>query len=171
MRGRWIMRPRPRAGPRVLRKVRRILMSTSSSNSDSPEFRREVLETYVSLFRQGDAEGLVSLFDPNATIEDPVGKPSRTGRDSIAEFFASAASRVKHATMEAPIRGSIARFAVVPLVFITESAGTWQRVSAVDVMEFDAAGKIVHMRAYHGPEDRREITAEAARASMESSSE
>lgn len=146
-------------------------MPTSSSNNDSPEFRREVLEAYVSLFRRGDAEGLASLFDPNATIEDPVGKPPRTGRDSIVEFFASAASRVKHATIDAPIRGSIARFAVVPLVFITESAGTWQCVAAIDVMEFDAAGKIVHMRAFHGPEDRREITAEAARSFVESSSE
>lgn len=133
-------------------------------DTDSPEFRRKSLESYVSLFGAQDAAGLAALFADDAVIEDPVGKPARVGRESIEAFFTGAAARVRYAAAQAPVRGSHSRFAAVPLIFVTESDGVWQRVAAVDVMEFNTAGQIVHMRAFHGPEDREELSAEAAYA-------
>ncbi|MFT3987696.1 nuclear transport factor 2 family protein [Aestuariivirga sp.] len=47
------------------------------------------VKTYVESFNRGDAEGMISLFATDGSIEDPAGSQPRKGRQALEEFYAS----------------------------------------------------------------------------------
>ena len=54
----------------------------------SPESIRNTVESYIKAVATGTADDVLALYAEGATVEDPVGTPVRTTRESIHEFYA-----------------------------------------------------------------------------------
>ncbi|QDX82837.1 hypothetical protein B9N43_04415 [Denitratisoma sp. DHT3] len=119
---------------------------------------KAVMTKYASLVSAGDAEAVVALYADNATIEDPVGSPAQSGREAIAKFYQGAcASGVKINVLSGPY-GSFGNSAAMVAEVLVEVPGLGpSRIELVEVMEFDAQGKISAMRAYWGQEDMKPV--------------
>jgi steroid Delta-isomerase len=110
-----------------------------------------ICDQYVALLSKGDAEGIVSLYDPNARVEDPIGSPPRVGHDAIREFYERIGGVSITATRIGPVNvvGHEAAFQFRIDVPLGDEAIS---MTAIDAMTFDDAGKIIAMRAYADPD-------------------
>lgn len=114
---------------------------------------KAALRAYVERTNAGDAAGLVALFAPDATIEDPVGSPLKRGEE-IRRWFADAVAFATRITPVAPIRGSHANEAALAFdVEFTPRGGERLRIRSLDVCTFDSGGLITSLRAFWGPDD------------------
>lgn len=126
-----------------------------------PQVIREVITTYMERFTANDREGWLDLFAADAWIEDPVGTPRRTGRDEIGAFWDEA-----HTVPDS--------IALVPLGILTAVGnegiftmqarpvlgGATYAIDIIDLMTFDAQGKITTMRAFFDPTALRPLDRE-----------
>lgn len=117
---------------------------------------KAVMTKYAALVSAGDAEAVVALYADNAIIEDPVGSPAQSGREAIVKFYQGAcASGVKIKVLSGPY-GSFGNSAAMTAEVLVDVPGQGPtRIELIEVMEFDAQGKISAMRAYWGPEDMK----------------
>lgn len=116
---------------------------------------RSALQAYIDLFNRHDGQGLAALFADNARIEDPVGGTKIVeGRAAIDDFYRRAATMVERLDLVAPIRTSHGAAAAMAFDIHMQAAGHPVLIRVIDVMTFDTHGKIVDMKAYHGPSDR-----------------
>lgn len=114
---------------------------------------KDALQAYVDRINAGDTAGVLALFAPDATIEDPVGTAVKRGAE-IAAWFADTVAFSTRITPVAPIRGSHGREAALVFdVEFTPPGGERLRIRSVDVCAFDAGGRIVSLRAFWGPDD------------------
>ncbi|CAM4349429.1 nuclear transport factor 2 family protein [Mycobacterium senriense] len=100
---------------------------------------------------KGGADDLVELYADDATVEDPVGGEVHIGRQAIHGFY-SAVSELQRESELLTLRvaGNEAAFQFR----LTVTAGERRMViEPIDVMVFDAQGKIASMKAYWSPED------------------
>lgn len=115
---------------------------------------KTALQQYLDGFNQGDTESIISLFADDARIEDPVGGGEVVeGKEAIATFYQRGIERVKKLDLDAPIRGSHGRSAAMAFTIHLEMDGNQSVIRTIDVMTFDDSGKIIDMKAYHGPDD------------------
>ena len=121
---------------------------------------KAALQKYIDAFGARDADALAALFADDATIEDPVGSEVLRGKEAIAAFYRRAVQVVTHMALSAPIRGSHGNAAAMAFDFEMNLKGRKVRTSAIDVMEFDDAGRIKTMRAYWGPGDSKAVEPE-----------
>ncbi|NMM01740.1 SnoaL-like domain-containing protein [Paraburkholderia sp. RP-4-7] len=112
------------------------------------------LVDYIEAFNAADASRVIALFADNASIEDPVGTPLKEGKSEIETFYTYATSVGARLELMAPPRGSHGNSASISFrVHITAQDGRPAHIDVTDVMDFDAAGKILRMRAYWGADD------------------
>jgi steroid Delta-isomerase len=114
---------------------------------------KDCLREYVEAFNANDAARVVALFAENATVEDPVGTAVKRGRDDIAAFYGHATTVGARLELVAPPRGSHANAATITFKVHLAGPDGPAHIDVTDVMEFDAQGKIVSMRAYWGADD------------------
>lgn len=113
---------------------------------------RQVLQIYVDAMTRGDADAILALYADGATVEDPVGSEPRRGHESIAELYRGAAGKVR-LELDGRVRVA-ANCAAAPM--IGHPVGMeGMVVEIVDVMTFDASGKITSMRAFWSPDTIR----------------
>ncbi|MDE1007940.1 MULTISPECIES: nuclear transport factor 2 family protein [Paraburkholderia] len=118
------------------------------------------LVDYIEAFNAADAARVVALFADNASVEDPVGTPLKEGRSEIETFYTYATSVGARLELMAPPRGSHGNSASISFrVHIAGQDGRPAYIDVTDVMDFDAAGKIVRMRAYWGADDYHVLAA------------
>src|SRR4249920_305638 len=60
---------------------------TNASEVPSPDRVRDVFMRYARALSEGDTAGLVALFAPDGTLEDPIGTEPNRGHEAIARFF------------------------------------------------------------------------------------
>lgn len=115
---------------------------------------RWAMQAYIDRFNARDGEGLAALFADDARIEDPVGGALIVeGRDAISGSYRRAVGMVDRLELAAPIRTSHGAAAAMPFDIHMKIEDRGVIIRAIDVMTFDAAGKIIDMKAYHGPGD------------------
>ena len=107
---------------------------------------------YVDAMNDGDLERVLSLFAPDAEVEDPVGAPIME-RNGFAEFYRRGIEMKARLTPVAPPRGSHGNAAALAFTVRMESEGRMVSINSVDVATFDESGKIRTMKGYWGPED------------------
>jgi steroid delta-isomerase len=110
---------------------------------------KATLKAYIDHFNAGDAEKLTSLFADDATVEDPVGSPPHKGKAAILAFYQDAMKNGAQLSLSAPVRGSHGNAAA--MAFEAKIGNLTVRI--IDVMTFNADGKVASMQAYFGPED------------------
>ncbi|BCZ23175.1 nuclear transport factor 2 family protein [Mycobacterium senriense] len=120
-------------------------------NAARTEAIRNTVNRYIELVAKGGADDLVELYADDATVEDPVGGEVHIGRQAIHGFY-SAVSELQRESELLTLRvaGNEAAFQFR----LTVTAGERRMViEPIDVMVFDAQGKIASMKAYWSPED------------------
>lgn len=111
----------------------------------------ETVRRYVELLQSGSADELVALFAENATVEDPVGRDVRSGRNAIREFFSTLESLDRRTELTLlRIAGAEAAFVFT----ITFTIGdTPMRLQPIDTVVFDDSGAITSLRSYFAASD------------------
>jgi steroid delta-isomerase len=105
---------------------------------------RAVCEQYIAAVADGDFATVAGLYADDANVEDPIGSDAHVGRAAIQAFYESVATPGLTAEMIGGVNvvGDVAAFH-----FRIIADGT-TLVEPIDVMTFDAGGKITSMRAY-----------------------
>ncbi len=115
---------------------------------------KQGMQAYIDTFNRADAAGIADLYADDATVEDPVGSPLKTGKKEIAEFYKMAVATGAKLKLVAPIRashGDSAAMAFEVELNMPEQGPMVIRV--IDVMTFNEEGKFTSMRAFWGPSD------------------
>lgn len=107
------------------------------------------VHAYVAAFAAGSADQVMALYADDATVEDPVGSPIHAGREAIAAFYAGSMQTGAKLTLEGPIR-IVGDYAVFPFSVMLDFDGGPKRIDVIDSFRFDAADKVVEMRAFWG---------------------
>ena len=118
---------------------------------------KAALQAYIDGFNAHDAEAIVKLFAIDASVEDPIGAPLRSGIAAIGEFYRGSVGLVKRIELSAPIRGSHGDAASMAFTVHLDYEGRACEIDVIDVMRFDANGHIRSMQAYWGPDDLRYV--------------
>ncbi|RVW02068.1 nuclear transport factor 2 family protein [Rhodococcus xishaensis] len=117
----------------------------------SPESIRNTVERYIKGVATGTADDILALYAEGATVEDPVGTPVRTTRESIREFYQIIEPLEQEA--ELVTLRIAANTAAFHFRLITKMGDQTFEIAPIDVMEFDDDGKILSMRAVWSQED------------------
>ncbi len=109
----------------------------------------ETVHRYLELVGGGSADDIAALFAPDATVEDPVGGEVHIGRHAILGFYRILESLPRQTEL---ITLRVAGHEAAFLFAITVGPeGGRMRIEPIDVMNFNADGKIASMKAYWSP--------------------
>jgi steroid delta-isomerase len=120
------------------------------------EHMSAVVQRYVAALNASDLEGIVALYAEDATVEDPVGSEPRRGLDAIRAFYAKALQLPLRVELQGEVR-AVANEAAFAFTVSFEHQGRRTTIAPIDHFRFDAAGKIVSMRALFGPQNMHEL--------------
>ncbi len=130
----------------------------------------KAVNEYFEFFNNQDAEGIAQLYADNAKVTDPVGTPTKIGKEAILSFYKLAVKNGARLKRSGPIRVSqnFAAFA------FTVSVGSMTSVDkdvavevelpkgsmiidVIDTFKFNEAGQITEMNAYWGPSNITQV--------------
>ncbi len=114
---------------------------------------KEGMQAYIDTFNRADAAGIADLYTDDATVEDPVGSPLKSGKKAIAEFYQMAVQTGARLKLAAPIRGSHGNSAAMAFEVELNMPVGRMVIQVIDVMTFNDEGKFTSMRAFWGPGD------------------
>ena len=120
------------------------------------EHMSAMVQRYVVALNASDLEGIVALYAADATVEDPVGSEPRRGLDAIRAFYAKALQLPLRVELQGEVR-AVANEAAFAFTVSFEHQGRRTTIAPIDHFRFDAAGKIVSMRALFGPQNMHEL--------------
>ena len=114
------------------------------------------VQAYIDLLTNGTAEQIADLFAADATVEDPIGADIRDTREQLVEFYGIITGMDEHvATLNwKKIAGDTAVF---EFTLVTGTADMRFEITPIDIMVFDADGKISSMRAVWEPSDLKQL--------------
>lgn len=114
---------------------------------------RDAMQAYIDAFNRKDLAAIVALYADDATVEDPVGSPVKSGRAEIEAFYEGALKMGATLNLVAPIRASHGDSAAMAFdVDVTLPDGP-VLIHVIDVMTFNEAGQYTSMRAFWGAGD------------------
>jgi steroid Delta-isomerase len=113
---------------------------------------KAALQGYIDGFNMSNLDAILGLFAADAIVEDPVGTPPMQG-EQVREFYSRGIGMGTRLTLDTPIRGSHGNCAAMAFTVETVIDGTSVIIRSLDVMTFNDAGRISHMRGYWAPGD------------------
>lgn len=116
----------------------------------------QAVDSYLRGLNEKDLNGILSLYAENGTVEDPVGSDLVEGMAALKKFYGGAVTMDLKLTRIGPVRIA-ANEAAFPFQLEMEVNGKLMRTDIIDVFRFDEQGKIVSMRAFWGPSNRKEV--------------
>ncbi len=114
---------------------------------------KATMQAYIDLFNRADPAGIADLYADNATVEDPVGSPLKTGKAEIAAFYKMAVATGARLELAAPIRASHGDASAMAFNVRLNMPQGRAHIQVIDVFTYDAAGKVSSMKAYWGKSD------------------
>jgi steroid delta-isomerase len=109
---------------------------------------KNVFARYCELYSAADVDGVVALYAPDATVEDPIGSAPYRGHAGIREFYAASAGSVLLEMDGRPrVVGNIG---VGQLRATPKDSGMY--IETTDLMVFNDEGLITSMTAYWSPD-------------------
>jgi len=125
---------------------------------------QDAVKAYIDLFNAQDAQGIADLYADDATVTDPVGAPSKEGKEAILAFYQLAVKNGAKLKLAGPIRiaGNSAAFPFTCIVgemthidgdvaVEVELPKGGMTIDIIDTFEFNKDGKVIAMNAYWGP--------------------
>lgn len=120
----------------------------------SNEEMKATMRAYIERLNAGDLEGVLALFAPEATVEDPVGTGIHQGAEALRAFYGMALANNAKLHLTGPQVGSSSDFAAMPIkVEVAIPDTPKMQINVIETMRFNDAGQVVEMRAYWGQED------------------
>jgi steroid Delta-isomerase len=119
----------------------------------TPQEIRTIVHTYIEMMCASDIDGIMSLYAPDATAEDPVGGEPVRGIEALRAFYGAVAP-----ALQVELRGPICvagNECAFPLLAQLSLGDTQQYLDATDVLSFGDDGKITSMRAFWNPSEMR----------------
>lgn len=110
------------------------------------------VDSYIEYLATGTAEQIADLYAAGATVEDPIGADVRDTREQLVEFY-SIITGMEERTATLKWKKIAGDTAVFEFTLVTGTAGLSFEITPVDIMVFDADGKITSMRAVWQPSD------------------
>jgi steroid delta-isomerase len=114
---------------------------------------RDAMQRYVKYLCDSDIDGIMGLFGEDPTVEDPVGRPAIVGAEAVRAFYAGATQALR-VELTGPIRVA-GQECAMPMLAEIDLGDRKSYVDVIDVMRFDADGKVVSMRAFWNPGEMR----------------
>ena len=116
----------------------------------SAEHIAKAVNRYLELVATGTADEIAELYAEDATVEDPVGGGEvHIGRHAIHGFYKNI-ENIPRATELHSMRVA-GHEAAFMFTITVGGAGGKMRIQPIDVMVFNAEGKIASMKAYWSP--------------------
>ena len=115
-----------------------------------PAAMTAAVHAYVAALNAGDLDGIVALYADDASVEDPVGSTPLVGTEAIRAFYARSTAIALQVTLDGEVRvaGNECAF---PFSVSCVHEGRRTTIRPSDTFRFDAAGRILQMRAFFGP--------------------
>jgi steroid delta-isomerase len=127
----------------------------------TPDRMRATLQRYLELVARHDVEGVLSLFAESISVEDPVGGPPGThvvGREAVASFFRRGFARSRpRPALAGPIVTTAGDEAAMAFTLELQLGEERCELDVVDVVRFDAKGRIVSLRAFWNLDEARPL--------------
>ena len=118
----------------------------------SAEHIAKAVNRYLELVATGTADEIAELFAEDATVEDPVGGGEvHIGHHAIHGFYKNI-ENIPRATELHSMRVAGHEAAFMFAITVGGEGGK-MRIQPIDVMVFNAEGKIASMKAYWSPAD------------------
>ena len=114
------------------------------------------VDSYIELLNSGTAEQIADLYAADATVEDPIGADIRDTREQLVEFY-SVITGMDERTATLKWKKIAGDTAVFEFTLVTGTSGMRFEITPVDIMVFDADGKVSSMRAVWQPEDLKQL--------------
>ncbi|ATD72731.1 MULTISPECIES: nuclear transport factor 2 family protein [Gordonia] len=114
------------------------------------------VDAYIELLNSGTAEQIADLYAPDATVEDPIGADIRSTREQLVEFY-SVITGMDERTATLKWKKVAGDTAVFEFTLVTKTSGLAFEITPVDIMVFNADGKVSSMRAVWRPEDLTQL--------------
>jgi steroid delta-isomerase len=119
-----------------------------------PDAIRDAMQRYIKYLCDSDVEGIMGLYGPDPTVEDPVGRPAFVGTEAVRTFYTQATPPLR-AELTGPIRVA-GNECAMPMLAEIDFGDRKSYVDVIDVMRFDDDGKVVSMRAFWNPAEMRD---------------
>lgn len=115
----------------------------------TPEQMIAAVDGYIAGFEAGDPAMIAALFADDATVEDPVGTPIKSGKAEVLAFYTmSMATGAKLELMGDPrCAGDYVAF---PFKVKLLWEGRGSAIEVIDTFRINDDGKITEMRAFWG---------------------
>ncbi|WAC57711.1 nuclear transport factor 2 family protein [Gordonia sp. SL306] len=114
------------------------------------------VDAYVELLNSGTAEQIADLYAADASVEDPIGADLRTTRDQLVEFY-SVITGMDERTATLKWKRIAGDTAVFEFTLVTGTSGMKFEITPIDIMVFDAQGKVSSMRAVWEQSDLKQL--------------
>ena len=115
----------------------------------TPEHMQAAVRAYIAALNAGDIDAIVALYAEDATVEDPVGSTPQRGLAQIRTFYSASLSMALQVVLDGEIR-AVANEAAFAFSVSLVMDGKRITIRPIDVMRFDAQGRITSMRAFFG---------------------
>ena len=115
----------------------------------TPEHMQAAVRAYIAALNAGDIDAIVALYAEDATVEDPVGSTPQRGLAQIRTFYSASLSMALQVVLDGEIR-AVANEAAFAFSVSLVMDGKRITIRPIDVMRFDAQGRITAMRAFFG---------------------
>ncbi|CBL43856.1 Steroid delta-isomerase [gamma proteobacterium HdN1] len=110
----------------------------------------KVVNQYIQAVSTLDLDLIREIYASNATVEDPVGSPRHEGIDAILAFY----GRIKGVGVTLALKDTPKCAGNAVAFPFTATIGPTV-MDIIDVFEFNEDGKVLSMKAYWGPENRK----------------
>ncbi len=114
---------------------------------------KQQMQAYIDEFNKANPQGIADLYSDDATVEDPVGSPVKSGKAAVLAFYQYAVKTGAKLKLAAPIRASHGNSAAMAFDVILNMPEGKAHIQVIDVMTFNDAGKFTSMRAFWGKSD------------------
>ena len=114
-----------------------------------PEQMQAAVRAYIAALNANDIDAIVALYAEDATVEDPVGAPPQRGLAEIRTFYTASLRMQLQVVLDGEIR-AVANEAAFAFSVSLVMDGKRITIRPIDVMRFDAQGRITSMRAFFG---------------------
>jgi steroid delta-isomerase len=123
------------------------------SQDEQFEARCGIARRYIAAVNARDVEAILSLYAPNALVQDPTGRGDREfrGTGALREFYEGVVSRGAQLENTGPMRGGHGDTIATPVLARIPGFA----IDVITTTTFDDQGKICRYLAYWGPSNMR----------------
>ena len=108
-----------------------------------------LVATYLECHGSNDLEGVIALFEEDATVEDPVGSPMHRGVGAIREFYRATHVSNGRMTIERVAAALVAGDELaVHVRAALDKPGSPPAMDVIYVIRLGASGRIASLRAW-----------------------